>query len=178
MDRQIYGGKREMINLVLYAVFGNLLFLASCASSVSQKEENIPLAFIENFLENGGNLKKVKEVFGEPDEKIKFKGDREMIYEYRNKKYKGREWNFGIGHDKKLLWINYRPWGNPLLGRVEILPRTLKKYNCQKKTKPDTRVSHVIEDFTFFECAGGKIRAYYNFHGEISSIVVIRRVAK
>ena len=162
-------------NLVFYTVLGNLLFLVSCTNSISPKKENIPLAFIEDFLENGGDLKKIKDAFGEPAEKIKFKGDKEKIYyKYTNRKNQRREWNFAVDKNEKLTWINYSPWNNPLLDRVEVLPTTLKKYNCQKKREIKTINSHAIKEVFFFECVQGRIRADYNVHGEIRNIAVAR----
>ena len=174
MDERVHGKEGKMRYLVIYAVFGTIFFFASCSSPIPKKTKDTPASFIENFIENGANLEKVKGTFGESNQKIKIKDIQETVYKYINKKHRGREWSFGIGKDKKLVWINYRPWGNSNLDRVEILPTTFKKYNCRKKREPDTRVAHVIRDYTFFECAKGKIRAYYNIHGEISSIAVSR----
>ena len=173
MDKKIYGEKKEMKNLIFIG-FGATLFLFSCASSTSKKEGNAPLNFIEGFLENGVSLTKVKRTFGEPHEIMDVKQIKETVYEYKNKSNDLTEWSFGASDQGEIVWFNYEPWFNPLLDRVETLPTTFKKYNCKKKQKPDTSVPHVTQNYTFFECAEGKIRAYYNIHGEISTIAVNR----
>ena len=173
MDKRIYGGKKEMKNLILIGL-GTTLFLFSCTRPTPKKEKNVPLVFIEDFLENGASLAKVKRIFGEPHETTKLKQIKETMYEYKNKSNGLTEWIFGAGDRGEIVWLNYKPWFNPLLDRVETLPTTFKKYHCKKKRKPNTTISHVIQDYTFFECAERKIWAYYNVHGEISTIEVNR----
>ena len=136
------------------------------------EENNLALSLMENFLNDGALFKEIKKILGEPDESYKRKNMSEKIYVYNNKNNNLKEWKFGVDDGGKVTWLNHEPWSNPLLDRVEILPQTWKKYHCKKRSEPDTRVSHVIEKFTFFECAGGKIRAYYNVHGEIGTIYV------
>ena len=153
---------------------GWLFLLASCSSSTLHKKETAPLSFIEKFLQNGATLTDIKNTFGEPHNIIKTKQVAEVVYDYDDKENQGNKWDFGVNKNGELVWLYYRPWGNPLLNRVEVLPSTLKKYNCERKRERDTRVPHVIRDFTFFECAEGRIRAHYNIHGEINTIAVNR----
>ena len=148
-----------------------ILWMTSCNQFVQDKKE-IGLSFIENFLQKGATSEEIKKLLGEPNRVIKFKRISEIVYIYDNKINNLPEWKFGVNKVGQIVWINHKPWSNPLVDRVEILPVTWKKYNCKKKTRPDKSVPHVIKDYTFFECAEGKIRAYYNIHGEISTIVV------
>ena len=149
------------------------LCLISC-NHTAKKRQLDALSFIDDFLKNGTTVEETKKYFGDPNKISKIKGVSETLYDYRNKEYPTLRWRFGVNDSRQIEWFNYRPGANPLLNRIEVLPTTFKKYNCQKKRKPDTRVPHVIREYTFFECAEGKMRAYYNTHGEISLIAVNR----
>ena len=104
----------------------------------------------------------------------RFDGIPHKIYDYNNKVNGYKEWSFAVNKAGKVVWLNHIPWQNPLLDRVERLPDTWKKYDCKKKTRPNTTVPHFVQEDTFFECAGGKIKAFYNVHGEIDTIFVGR----
>ena len=74
-----------------------------------------------------------KKLLGEPNRVIKFKRISETVYIYDNKTNNLPEWKFGVNKVGQIVWINHKPWSNPLVDRVEILPVTWKKYNCKKK---------------------------------------------
>ena len=160
------------MNLSLFFLGIFLITLMSCTQLEIQKykKENTALSLIENFYHDGAFFEDIKKILGKPDDV--YKGSTEKIHSYKNNNLK--EWSFGVNNTGSVAWLIYNPVisNNSLLSRIEILPQTWKKYHCRKKRKPDTRVHHVIRDFTFFECAGGKIKAYYNKYGEIRSISV------
>ena len=174
-----------MKHLIMLLIAIVSLCTTSCtqqANRTSRKEKNTPSLLIDDFLKKGSSLKKIKSILGEPDKITTYRDMHEKarehhsipkritFYLYHNKMTQFQEWNFSIDEKGHVVGIAYDPFSNPLLNRVETLPQTWKKYNCKKKRKPDTRISHVIQDYTFFECAKGKIEAYYNMHGEITYI--------
>ena len=169
MGKAVYGKKQKMkyLTTLLYCIifFG----IISC-NNIPQNNQNIALSFIENFLEKGATIEEVKEIFGEPHRVRTYKEIKEKMYDYDNKENSLEEWTFGADKAGDIVWLNHKPRSNPLLDRKEILPITWKKYHCKMKTKTDRRVPHVIHTDNFFECAEGKLRAYYNLHGEISTI--------
>ncbi len=152
-----------------------LIFIVSCTHTERRSEKDHAIYFIDTFLNRGISFEEIKSVLKEPDE-IEVSKVSEKIYRYEGKSTKLLKWNFGVNDEGMVEWIGYHPRSNSLLDRVEILPFTLKRYNCKKKTEPDERVPHVIDDFTFFECAEGRIRAYYNIHGEVEDIVISRHI--
>ena len=161
--------KISTIVFYLALIFG----IISCVNN-AQKEKNVALSLIDNYLQKGATIEEIEKILGRADRIMKLKGIQEKIYDYNNKINALLEWSFGADEMGRIVWINHKPWSNPLLDRIEILPETFKKYNCKKKTEPNKKVPHVIQEYTFFECAKGKIRAYYNIHGEISTIAVNR----
>ena len=158
---------------LFYIYFVMFFWIVSCVD-IARKNKNITLSLIDDFLKKSVEVEKIKKILGEPSRIMKLKEVPETIYIYNNKKNNLREWNFGIDKKERVVWINHKPWSNPFLDRVEILPGTWKKYNCKKKIEPNKSVPHVIQEYTFFECAEGKIRAYFNIYGEISNITVNR----
>ena len=158
---------RKIFLLSLY-----ISLLASCMQLSSSKKNELSLEIIETFLKGEYSVGEIEGLLGKPDEVEKYEGEDKQIYSYNNKKNNLREWRLGANKNNKITWIIYIPWENPLLDRMEVLPNTLASYNCKKKTKPDKRVPHVIHNYTFFECANGKLRAFYNMHGEIRNIAI------
>ena len=138
------------------------------------KERKSSIQIIEKFLHKGMSLGEVKKIWGNPDEVFRIPNIPYDIHAYDNKTTKFKEWSFAVDKSGEITSLNYEPSSDPLLDRIEILPQTWKKYHCQKKRKWDTSIKHVVNEVTFFECAKGKIRAYYNVHGEVSTIVVER----
>ena len=149
-----------------------LVWMLSCTHAESKN--NLAYSFIEKFLHNGMSLGEVKKIWGKPDEIFKIPNIPYDIYGYNNKKTKFKEWSFTVDKNGEIASLNYEPDSDPLLDRSEILLQTWKKYHCRKKRKMDTSVKHVVSEVTFFECADGKIRAYYNVYGEVSTIAVER----
>ena len=158
------------LTILLYFI----TYITACSNvKIQDERKNFALSLIDNFLQEEISLNKLRKSLGNPHKTHIFKDTpNQTAYFYRNKKNNLHEWSFGVDNSGHVVWINHTPWFNPLLDRAEILPQTWKKYRCQKKTKPDKRTPHVIRQYTFFECARGKIRAYYNKYGEISDIAV------
>ena len=174
-------------NTIIFSLFLTLCVF-SCNHAVRKHPDDAPqsikqkiqqkdtgeLFFIEHFFKHGATVKDIQKYFGPADDIVSIKQVPEKIHEYNNKEkeWPAYKWAFGVNKSGKIKWLNYRPWENPLLDRVEVLPTTLKKYSCKKERKPDKSSIHFIVDETFFSCAGGKIMAYYNIHGEISLIEI------
>ena len=155
-----------------------LLGMTGCASIEKQSEtkknnEKFALSFIEEFFRDGMSFDEVKKRLGEPHEIFDFKNTpNEMAYYYYDKKNNLNEWSFGVNNKfAQVTWMFHYPRGNPLLDRIEILPQTLKKYGCQKKSKTE-HLPGLTRELKFLECADGRIRARYNKYGEIEYIVV------
>lgn len=165
--------KKFIIPLCLIIIMN---WITACTLVKTQGErtsnsENIALSLIEKFIRDGISLDEVKERLGKPHKALTFKdAPDETAYYYRNKTNNLHEWGLGVNKSNQVTWITHTPWDNPLLDRVEILPKTLKKYHCKKKSKPDNSTPDVVRRHRFFECANGKIRAHYNKYGEIGEI--------
>ena len=173
MDKTIHGEKQEMKYLAILFYYIIFLWTISC-SNTPQKNQNIALSFIESFLEKGATIEEVKEIFGNPHRIKTYKKIKEEMYEYDNIEHSLVEWIFGVDKSGNIVWVNHKPWSNPLLDRIEIFPITWKKYRCKKEIRPNRSNPHVIQNYRFFECANGKLRGHYNLHGEISTIEVNR----
>ena len=175
MGEEIYGRHRKMKASIVLLTF---LGFASCMRFEAREEagkKNLAFSLMEDYLARGASFEDVKKTLGEPARMYKHEGKSfPEIYVYNNKVNNFKEWSFAVNEKGEVIWLNYMPWDNSLFDRVEVFPETWKKYRCKRKTRPDKRVAHVIRKHTFFECAGGKIRAYYNIHGEIGTIVVER----
>ena len=157
-----------------------ILLAVSCTSINSKenpqdktKKEGYSVDIIEKFLHKGMSLGEVKKILGNPDEVFRIPNIPYDIHAYNNKRTKFKEWSFAVDKSGEVASLNYEPGSDPLLDRMEVLPQTWKKYHCKKKRKLE-RTKHAVGEVTFFECAKGKIRAYYNIHGEVSTIVVER----
>ena len=140
----------------------------------SKKVESLARSIMENFLHKGASFEDIKNILGEPVRMYKYSDNSPEVYVYNNKVTGYKEWNFAVDKKGSVVWLNYMPWNDSLFDRVEILPKTWKKYHCKKKNKTDASVPHIIREYTFFECAGGRILAYYNVHGEIGTIFIKR----
>ena len=167
---------------ILFCLIFAMGEMATCARVDKQdgqieNRENSALYLIEKFIQEGMSIGEVKKHLGKPQKTLIFKDTPdETAYYYRRKSDNSHKWGFGVNKLNQVIWLHYSPWGNPLLDRVEILPETLKKYNCKKKSEPDNSTPDLIQNHTFFECTNDKIkfRAYYNRYGEIRSIAANR----
>ena len=169
---------KSLRNVFFSGMLGVLL--GSCTGTDIQennpREKNSSISLIEKFFHKGASFEEIKKILGEPSEMYSYKDIPEKIYAYNKKTNRFKKWSFGVDKAGKVVWLNYKPRNdnNSLLDRVEILPQTWKKYRCKKVSVLNTSNPRITYEDTFFECAGGKIKAHYNVHGEIGIIEVER----
>ena len=172
MDQKIFRGEQKMTSLKKLFTIAILCTLSCTQTERKITKKDVVLPLVAQSLKKGISFNEVKNLLGDPHETVNFEDFSGTVYYYHSKVTQFRDWSFSVGQKGNVIGILYRPLSNPFLDRVEVLPMTWKEYDCKKKRKPDTRVSHVTKDYTFLECAGGRIKAYYNMHGEITDIAI------
>ena len=73
MDKTIYGGKEKMkISTIVF--YSALIFgIISCVNN-AQKEKNVALSLIDNYLQKGATIEEIEKILSRADRIMKLKG--------------------------------------------------------------------------------------------------------